>query len=157
RPRGRGRGGPAPCDGGVRRAGSALGGRTRGDGAADGHGVHALHGHRRTPGETPVPVRVGRTGYTGERGYEIFVPWDRAEEVVGPVRRAVESEGGRLAGLGARDTLRTEMAYPLHGHELSERISPLEARCGWAVAWDKPGFRGHEALRRMRATGPPRR
>src|SRR5699024_5917943 len=77
------------------------------------------------PGGNPVPVRVGRTGYTGERGYEIFVPWDRAEEVFGSVLRAVESEGGRLAGLGARDTLRTEMAYPLHGHELSERISPL--------------------------------
>ncbi len=108
-------------------------------------------------GETAVPVRVGRTGYTGERGYEVFVPWERAEEVFDAVLRAVESEGGLPAGLGARDTLRTEMAYPLHGHELSERISPLEARCGWAVAWDKPVFRGHDALRRMRETGAPRR
>ena len=48
---------------------------------------------------------------------------------------AVRRRGGELAGLGARDTLRTEMGYPLHGHELSLDISPLQARCGWAIGW----------------------
>ncbi|QDQ99308.1 glycine cleavage system aminomethyltransferase GcvT [Tomitella fengzijianii] len=108
-------------------------------------------------GAARVDVRVGRTGYTGELGYEVIVPWARAGAVFDALHAAVEEQGGVLAGLAARDTLRTEMAYPLHGHELSERISPLEARCGWAVAWDKPAFRGRAALQEMRAAGAPRR
>ncbi|GAA4818068.1 glycine cleavage system aminomethyltransferase GcvT [Tomitella cavernea] len=109
------------------------------------------------PGGTTVGLRVGRTGYTGEHGYEVIIPWAQAGAVFDALRTAVDDQGGVLAGLGARDTLRTEMAYPLHGHELSESISPLEARCGWAVAWDKPAFRGRGALRAMREAGPPRR
>ncbi|WP_182346925.1 glycine cleavage system aminomethyltransferase GcvT [Tomitella gaofuii] len=108
-------------------------------------------------GGAPVDLRVGRTGYTGERGYEVIVPWAQAGAVFDALHTAVDDQGGVLAGLGARDTLRTEMAYPLHGHELSESISPLEARCGWAVAWDKPAFRGRAALRAMREGGAPRR
>ena len=71
-----------------------------------------------------VPVRVCRTGYTGEHGYELLPPWDQAHVVFDALVDAVGSAGGELAGLGARDTLRTEMGYPLHGHELSLDISP---------------------------------
>ena len=83
-----------------------------------------------------VPVRVCRTGYTGEHGYELLPPWDRAQVVFDALVDAVGSAGGELAGLGARDTLRTEMGYPLHGHELSRELSPLAGavRLGHRVA-----------------------
>ena len=104
-----------------------------------------------------VPVRVCRTGYTGEHGYELLPAWDRRR---GGVRRAgrcrVGGAGGELAGLGARDTLRTEMGYPLHGHELSLDISPLQARCGWAIGWKKDAFWGRDALLAEKEAGPHR-
>lgn len=103
-----------------------------------------------------VPVRVCRTGYTGEHGYELLPPWDGAPEVFDALAAQVEGHGGQLAGLGARDTLRTEMGYPLHGHELSVEISPLQARCGWAVGWSKDAFWGREALLAEKQTGPRR-
>ncbi len=101
-------------------------------------------------------VRVCRTGYTGEHGYEVLPTWDGAAAVFGRLLDAVRTEGGEPAGLGARDTLRTEMGYPLHGHELSLEISPLQARCGWAVGWKKPEFFGRDALRAEKAEGPRR-
>ncbi|WP_102142648.1 glycine cleavage system aminomethyltransferase GcvT [Mycobacterium hubeiense] len=103
-----------------------------------------------------VPVRVCRTGYTGEHGYELLPPWDRATVVFDALVDAVGSAGGELAGLGARDTLRTEMGYPLHGHELSLEISPLQARCGWAIGWKKHAFWGREALLAEKQAGPRR-
>ena len=103
-----------------------------------------------------VPVRVCRTGYTGEHGYELLPPWDSAASVFEPLAEAVEAAGGQLAGLGARDTLRTEMGYPLHGHELSADISPLQARCGWAIGWRKDDFWGRDALLAEKAAGPRR-
>jgi len=69
---------------------------------------------------------------------------------------AVTAAGGEPAGLGARDTLRTEMGYPLHGHELSLDISPVQARCGWAVGWKKDAFFGRDALLAEKAAGPRR-
>ena len=57
-------------------------------------------------------------------------------------------------GLGARDTLRTEMGYPLHGQDLSLDITPVQARAGWAVGWDKPAFRGRDALVAEKERGP---
>jgi aminomethyltransferase len=69
---------------------------------------------------------------------------------------AVRGAGGELAGLGARDTLRTEMGYPLHGHELSLDISPLQARCGWAIGWKKDAFWGREALLAEKSARPRR-
>ena len=68
-----------------------------------------------------VPVRVCRSGYTGEQGYELLPRWESAIVVFDALVAAVTKAGGQLAGLGARDTLRTEMGYPLHGHELSAR------------------------------------
>ncbi|GAA4480109.1 glycine cleavage system aminomethyltransferase GcvT [Rhodococcus olei] len=103
-----------------------------------------------------APVRVCRTGYTGEHGYELLPTWDGAEAVFRALVAAVEAAGGEVAGLGARDTLRTEAGYPLHGHELSTEISPLEARCGWAIGWRKPAFWGRDALLAQKEAGPAR-
>jgi aminomethyltransferase len=97
-------------------------------------------------------VTVCRTGYTGEHGYELVVPWDGA----GPVWDAVLAQRVQPAGLGARDTLRTEMGYPLHGQDLSLEITPVQARLGWAVGWGKPAFWGREALLAEKAAGPRR-
>ena len=103
-----------------------------------------------------IPVRVCRTGYTGEQGYELLPPWDQAQAVFDALVDAVGSAGGELAGLGARDTLRTEMGYPLHGHELSRELSPLQARCGWAIGWKKDAFWGRDALLAEKEAGPQR-
>ena len=83
-----------------------------------------------------------RTGYTGEVGYELVIPNDGAAAIFD----ALVGEGVQPCGLGARDTLRTEMGYPLHGQDLSLEITPVQARAGWAVGWSKPAFWGREAL-----------
>ncbi|MGU3502866.1 glycine cleavage system aminomethyltransferase GcvT [Mycobacterium sp. C31M] len=103
-----------------------------------------------------VPVRVCRTGYTGEHGFELLPEWDRAGVVFDALVAAVRAAGGEPAGLGARDTLRTEMGYPLHGHELSLDISPVQARTGWAVGWKKDTFWGRDALLSEKQAGPAR-
>jgi aminomethyltransferase len=103
-----------------------------------------------------TPVIVCRTGYTGERGYELVVP----DEVVGAVWDALfaagEPHGLVPCGLGARDTLRTEMGYPLHGQDLTRDVTPNEARLGWAVGWKKEAFWGRSALVAEKETGPKR-
>ena len=101
-------------------------------------------------------VTVCRTGYTGEHGYELLVDADRAAELWDAVLEAGQDLGIRPCGLGARDTLRTEMGYPLHGHELSAEITPVQARAGWAVGWKKPSFWGRDALVAEKAAGPAR-
>ncbi len=101
-------------------------------------------------------VTVCRTGYTGEHGYEVLVAADRAGELWDALMEAGQDLGIRPCGLGARDTLRTEMGYPLHGHELSVDITPVQARTGWAVGWKKPAFWGREALLAERSAGPAR-
>ena len=98
------------------------------------------------------PGLVARTGYTGERGFELYAPGATAEQAF----EALLDAGAQPVGLGARDTLRLEMGYALYGHELSLDINPLEAGLGWAIAWDAP-FRGREALEPLRASGPARR
>ena len=103
-----------------------------------------------------VPVRVCRTGYTGEHGYELLPLWESAGVVFDALAAAVSEAGGEPAGLGARDTLRTEMGYPLHGNELSLDISPLQARCGWAIGWKKDAFFGRDALLAEKEAGPRR-
>jgi aminomethyltransferase len=95
---------------------------------------------------------VCRTGYTGEHGYELLPPWDLAGEVWDKLVAA----GAQPCGLGARDTLRTEMGYPLHGQDLSLTITPVQARSGWAEGWDKPAFWGRDALLAERAAGAAR-
>lgn len=103
-----------------------------------------------------TPVTVCRTGYTGERGYELVVPVGVAVAVWDAVLAAGEPYGLQPAGLGARDTLRTEMGYPLHGQDLSPAITPVQARLGWAVGWKKESFFGAEVLRAEKEVGPMR-
>ena len=101
-------------------------------------------------------VIVCRTGYTGERGYELLVPVGAATAVWDALVAAGSPYGLRPAGLGARDTLRTEMGYPLHGQDLSATITAVQARLGWAVGWKKPTFAGAEALLAEKEAGPSR-
>jgi len=103
-----------------------------------------------------APVRVCRTGYTGEHGYELLPTWDGSRRLWDALLAAVQLYGGRAAGLGARDTLRTEMGYPLHGQDLSPTISPVQARAGWAVGWAKESFFGRDALLAEKSAGPVR-
>lgn len=92
---------------------------------------------------------VAGTGYTGEPGLEIAVPANAAPALW----EALIEAGVAPAGLGARDTLRLEAGLPLHGHELGEGITSLQARLGWVVAWDKPEFQGRDAARAERDAG----
>ena len=91
-------------------------------------------------------VVVCRTGYTGERGYEIVVDADVAGTLWDALLAAGEQYDMLPCGLGARDTLRTEMGYPLHGQDLSPEITPNQAGLGWAVGWKKEEFWGRDAL-----------
>ena len=91
-------------------------------------------------------VILCRTGYTGELGYELLPQTKDAVAVWDALVQAIAPLEGLICGLGARDTLRTEMGYPLHGHELSLEISPVEASASWAVGWKKEEFLGSEVL-----------
>jgi aminomethyltransferase len=102
------------------------------------------------------PVIVCRTGYTGERGYELVPLWDDSVALWDALLEAAAPYEGLPCGLGARDTLRTEMGYPLHGNDLSLDITPVQARAGWAVGWKKDTFWGKAALIAERAQGPKR-
>src|SRR5665648_106258 len=102
------------------------------------------------------PVIVCRTGYSGERGYELVPRWDDSPALWDALIEAAAPFEGQPCGLGARDTLRTEMGYPLHGHELSLDITPVQARAGWAVGWRKDTFWGKDALTAEKASGPKR-
>lgn len=101
-------------------------------------------------------VILCRTGYTGEHGYEIVPRWSDVATVWDALVVAMQPFDGLICGLGARDTLRTEMGYPLHGHELSLDITPVQAAANWAVGWKKETFRGAEVLRAEKADGPRR-
>ncbi len=97
------------------------------------------------------PVTVCRTGYTGERGYEVVCRVEDASALWDALVAAMEPFDGLPCGLGARDTLRTEMGYPLHGNDLSPEITPVMGRSAWAVGWSKDAFWGKEALTAQRA------
>jgi len=102
--------------------------------------------------ESAIPELVARTGYTGEDGFELFVPTEQGEKLWNRLLAA----GVKPAGLGARDTLRLEMGYPLNGSDLSRQRTPLEAGLGKFVALDdpaKPYFTGRTALEHQRLQG----
>lgn len=101
-------------------------------------------------------VILCRTGYTGERGYEIVPRWEDATVVWNALFTAMQPFNGLICGLGARDTLRTEMGYPLHGHELTLDITPVQASAGWAIGWKKGQFRGSETLTLQKSEGKVR-
>jgi aminomethyltransferase len=102
-------------------------------------------------------VLVARTGYTGEDGIEIFFPAEQAARIWNEVLRKGESSGIRPCGLGARDTLRLEMCYPLNGSDLSPEHNPIEAGLGMFVDLTKPEFIGREKLLHDKEHGPARR
>jgi aminomethyltransferase len=104
-----------------------------------------------------VDVVVCRTGYTGEHGYELVVPVGAAGAVWDALFASGASLGIRAAGLGARDTLRTEAGYPLHGQDMSLSISPVQAGAGWAVGWRKPVFWGRDKMLAERTAGATRK
>jgi len=101
-------------------------------------------------------VIVARTGYTGEDGVEIFVATDRTADLWRLLLEHGASYGVLPCGLGARDSLRLEAAYPLHGHELGEDVSALESGLGWIVKFDKGDFIGRAALLKQKEQGVPR-
>ncbi|WP_322762916.1 glycine cleavage system aminomethyltransferase GcvT [Frankia sp. Cr2] len=101
-------------------------------------------------------VIVCRSGYTGEHGFELVSDWVDTPALWDALTAAGTPLGMLPCGLGARDTLRTEMGYPLHGQDLSMSITPVQARSGWAVGWDKPRFWGRDVLLAERAAGPAR-
>ena len=137
RPRRPGHAGPTRCSDAV--------------GLPDRPRVHVL----RRGASTPAPgVVVCRTGYTGERGYELIVRNDAAGELWDALLAAGEQYGMLACGLGARDTLRTEMGYPLHGQDITLDVTPNQARLGWAVGWKKDAFWGRDALLAEKEAGP---
>src|SRR5881227_921891 len=99
-----------------------------------------------------IACMINRTGYTGEQGVELMVPAEDAPQLWD---RVVE-RGATPAGLGARDTLRLEVCYPLHGNDIGPETDAISAGLGWVCALDKE-FTGAEELRRIKAEGPRRR
>ncbi|PLX78014.1 MAG: glycine cleavage system protein T [Desulfuromonas sp.] len=104
-----------------------------------------------------IPMLISRTGYTGENGFELYLPADQACRTWTALLEAGAADGLLPIGLGARDTLRLEKGYALYGHELTEKISPLEAGLGWIVKLDKPDFVGKTALVAQSTSGIPRK
>ncbi|WP_162051290.1 glycine cleavage system aminomethyltransferase GcvT, partial [Lentimonas sp. CC8] len=102
-------------------------------------------------------VRVCRTGYTGEDGFEIYASPKAAETLAREIMGKGEPFGVKLCGLGCRDSLRLEAGYPLYGHELSDSITPLEASLDWTVKLQKDDFIGKNALTEQKESGIPRR
>ncbi|HEV8394710.1 MAG TPA: glycine cleavage system aminomethyltransferase GcvT [Vicinamibacterales bacterium] len=100
---------------------------------------------------------ISRTGYTGEDGFEIFVPPNTAERVWQALLQTGQAAGVVPCGLGARDTLRLEAAMRLYGQDIDETTTPVEAGLAGIVGWNKPDFVGAERLRAQRAAGPERR
>jgi aminomethyltransferase len=111
-----------------------------------------------TTGEVAgVAGTVSRTGYTGEDGFEVFVPPASAERVWNALLKAGQQAGVVPAGLGARDTLRLEAAMRLYGNDIDETTTVLEADLGWIVGWKKADFLGSERLRRQKQDGVTRK
>lgn len=100
---------------------------------------------------------ISRTGYTGEDGFEIYIPTGKAVEVWDLLMETGGPQGLTPIGLGARDTLRLEMGYLLYGNDMTEDVTPLEAGIGWAVKLDKGSFIGRERLLEQKAQGVLRR
>lgn len=100
-----------------------------------------------------IPALIARTGYTGEDGFEIYMPWESAPEVWRALMDTGAPLGMKPCGLGARDTLRLEMKYALYGQELTEDTLPLEAGLGWVVKLDKEDFVGKTSLIRAQEKG----
>lgn len=111
-----------------------------------------------TTGEVAsVRCTISRTGYTGEDGFEVFVPPMQAERVWDAILQAGQPAGIIPAGLGARDTLRLEAAMRLYGNDMDETTTVVEADLNWIVGWKKDAFIGSDVLKRQKADGAPRK
>jgi aminomethyltransferase len=107
--------------------------------------------HHAAEGEVAgVQTVIGRTGYTGEDGFELFFPTEKAVQVWDAILEAGKPEGIIPIGLAARDSLRFEPCMPLYGQEIGPDITPFQARLGWAVSFDKGDFLGREALLKVK-------
>jgi aminomethyltransferase len=104
-----------------------------------------------------VPGIISRTGYTGEDGFELYLPAAGTERVWDRLLAEGRADGAAPIGLGARDTLRLEMKYALYGNDIDQTTNPLEAGLGWVVKPAKGPFLGRDAIERVRAAGPRRR
>jgi len=104
-----------------------------------------------------IPCFVARTGYTGELGFELNMPSDRAAELWRNLMEAGTDQGIKPAGLGARDLLRLEMGYLLYGNDINEQTTPLEAGAEWTVNFEKGPFLGRDALLTQKHDGVRRR
>ena len=96
---------------------------------------------------------LSRTGYTGEIGYEWYLPADQAESAWEQLLKAGEPKQVKPAGLGARDLLRLDVGYLLYGNDINEQTTPLEAGAGWVVSWKKGQFEGYQALLKQKEQG----
>ena len=120
--------------------------------------LDAIRYYRFAEGEVDgVPATISRTGYTGEDGFELYLPADHAVAVWRRLLEAGREHGLLPAGLGCRDSLRLEMGYALYGSDLDEETSPLEAGLGWVVKLDKGDFAGREALVAEKEAGVTRK
>jgi aminomethyltransferase len=99
---------------------------------------------------------IARTGYTGEDGFELFVPPESAEKIWDALLEAGRPSGLIPAGLGARDSLRLESCYRLYGNDMDDKTTPLEAGLGWVVKLDKGEFNGRDVLVKQKANGLPK-
>jgi aminomethyltransferase len=123
---------------------------------SSGQELSAIRYYHHRPGEVAgVPVRISRTGYTGEDGFELYANAGEAERLWAALLEAGSTEGLIPAGLGARDTLRLEAGFRLYGQDIGEETDPLSAGLGWVVKPAKGDFIGSEALAAI-AGGPPR-
>lgn len=104
-----------------------------------------------------LPARIARTGYTGEDGFELYVPAEHAVTLWRALMEAGAPESIQPCGLGARNTLRLESAMALYGHEIDASITPLEAGLGWIVKLEKGGFLGRSVLEKQKAEGTKRK
>jgi aminomethyltransferase len=118
-------------------------------------GLEPFHAQRATV--AGLPVLVARTGYTGEDGFEFYVPQEQTTALWDAIISAGAPRGLKPIGLGARDTLRLEARMPLYGNELADDISPIEAGLGWAVKLDKGPFIGREVIAGVKESGPSRK
>jgi len=104
-----------------------------------------------------TPARIAHTGYTGEDGFEIYIPPAESERIWSEVMAAGAESGIKPCGLGARNTLRLEAKMALYGHEIDASITPLEADLGWIVKLEKGEFNGREALLKQKESGLKRK
>ncbi len=123
-----------------------------------GKSLDGVGTYRFTTGEVAgVPCIVSRTGYTGEDGFELYCPPEKAEALWFALLEGGKDVGAGPAGLGARDSLRTEMKYALYGNDIDDQHTPLEAGLGWIVKMDKADFIGKSALEAQKAAGIARK